>query len=300
MARQRFSSIRWLGKGGQRLALVERARDPRRERVEEGGERLRLAELRLAVADPDLDGREGQMRTDAPPDLGVLGDRAGLVEVADVALVLVPAGERVRDAAAREHPREDLRARRVEVCEALLDERRARGDGEELGQEAAERARDADGAVGAADGRVDVEAERVVAPDDVAEDLVVAPVVRRVDDPLLLPGAPGVRPGRCQPDAALRREAEEAQAGVVLPGDRVGEGRPLSRPDLDLGRDQLSGDRVRERRVRAGGILELFEPLDEVERVGIEDLELLLDPDREVLGVLEDLADAVHVEHQVR
>ena len=75
----------------QRLALVERARDPRRQRVAERGERARLAEVGLRVADPDLDRREREMRPHAPPDLRVLGDRAGLVEEADVRLPLVPA-----------------------------------------------------------------------------------------------------------------------------------------------------------------------------------------------------------------
>ena len=69
---------------GKRLALVERARDARRQRVDERGERARLGELGLRVADADLDGREREMRADAPPDLRVLGDRARLVEEADV------------------------------------------------------------------------------------------------------------------------------------------------------------------------------------------------------------------------
>ena len=139
------------------------------------------------------------MRPHAPPDLRVLGDRAGLVEEADVALPLVPAAERVGHAAAREHAREDLRARRVEPAVDALDERRARREREQLRQVRAERRADADRAVGAVDPDVDVEAERVVAPDDVAEELVVAAVVRRVDDPLLLPRAPRMRSCRGEP-----------------------------------------------------------------------------------------------------
>src|SRR5205085_7750556 len=81
----------------QRLALVERARDPRGQRVTESRERSRLRKVRLRVADPDLDGREREVRPHAPPDLRVLGDRAGLVEEADVRLPLLPAGERVGD-----------------------------------------------------------------------------------------------------------------------------------------------------------------------------------------------------------
>ena len=108
---------------GQRLALVHGARDPRREDVHERGQRLRLAELGLAVADPDLHGREREMRAHAPPELRVLCDRARVIEEADIPLVLLPAAERIRDPAARERPREDLCPRRVEVRVDAFDER---------------------------------------------------------------------------------------------------------------------------------------------------------------------------------
>src|SRR2546425_453871 len=111
----------------QRLAIVECARDPRGQRVDERGERARLRKLRLRVADAGLDGRELQVRPDAPPDLRVLGDRAGLVEEADVLLPVVPTPEPVGDAAAGEHAREHLRARGMEVREHAFDEWRARG-----------------------------------------------------------------------------------------------------------------------------------------------------------------------------
>src|SRR6478752_7536596 len=68
--------------------------------------------------------------------------------------------------------------------------------------ELAESGADADRTVGAVDADVDVLAERVVAPDDIAEHLVVEAVVRRVDDPLLLPRAPRVRAGRGEGDPA--------------------------------------------------------------------------------------------------
>src|SRR5947209_10840676 len=76
---------------GQRLALVESARKPRGEGVTERREGAGLGDARLRVADPDLDGREDEVRPDAPPDLRVLGDRARLVEEPDVRLPLVPA-----------------------------------------------------------------------------------------------------------------------------------------------------------------------------------------------------------------
>src|SRR4029079_6869019 len=106
----------------QRLSLVERAGDPRGQRVRERRKRPGVFEIGLRVADPDLDGREGEMRPDAPPDLCVLVDRTGLVEEAHEPLVVLPAPERVGDAASREHPGEDLRARRVQIGEDALDE----------------------------------------------------------------------------------------------------------------------------------------------------------------------------------
>src|SRR6266545_5320166 len=175
---------------GQRLALVDRPHDPGGERVHQRAQRARLLEVGLAVADPDLDGRKREVGPHAPPDLGVLVDGARVVEEADEALVLLPADELVGNAAAGERPGEDLRPRGVEVGVDVLHERRAGREREQLRQEVAKRVVDRDHAVEAADADVDVDAEAVVAPDDVAEDLVISPVVGRVDDPLVLPGAP--------------------------------------------------------------------------------------------------------------
>ena len=103
-------------------ALVVGAGAARRQRGRECRERLRLAELGLAVADADLDGREREMRAHAPPDLRVLGDRSGLVEEADEALVFTPRRERVRNAAAREEAGEDLCPGGVQAGVHVLDE----------------------------------------------------------------------------------------------------------------------------------------------------------------------------------
>ncbi len=59
----------------ERLAFVVGAGAAGGQRVAEGRERLRLGEVRLAVADADLDRRIREVRPDAPPDLRVLGDR---------------------------------------------------------------------------------------------------------------------------------------------------------------------------------------------------------------------------------
>ena len=96
------------------------------------------------------------------------------------------------------------------------------------------------------------------------------------------PVAPSVEPERLD-------EADELRAAV---GDRrrnVGEGLDAPGLDLDLGGDQLA------REVALGGRpgrrgLHVLEPVDEVERDGVEQRELLLDGDREVGARVEALA----------
>ena len=275
----------------ERLALVEGAGDPRGQRVHQRGERLRLAELGLSVGDPDLDGRESEMRAHAPPDLSVLRDGAGVVEKADVPLELVPAAERIRDPTPREHPREDLRARRVKAGEDPLDERRAGRVRQQVREKGAKRVGDRDRAVGALDADVDVQAEAVVAPDDVAENLVVAAVVRRVDDALLLPRAPGMRAGGAEGDVEARGQLQQLPAALGHRRGRLCEGLASSRAHLDLRGDQLADEVLRERRPLGGG-LELLEAVDEPQRLRVEDGELLLDGDREVAAGLESFPSA--------
>ena len=134
------------------------------------------------------------MRAHAPPDLRVLVDRAGLVEQAHVGVELRPGAVGVGDAATREHAGEDLGAGGVQPAVHALDERRARRQREQVRQEHAQSVVHGDRAVGAGDPHVQVEPEGVVAPDHVAKQLVVPAVVRRVDDPLVLPAAPGCAP----------------------------------------------------------------------------------------------------------
>ena len=69
-------------------------------------------------------------------------------------------------------------------------------------------------AIGAVDADVHVQPEGVVAPDDVAEELVVAAVVRRVDDALLLPRAPRMRAGGRESDAERLASARAAGRGA--------------------------------------------------------------------------------------
>ena len=53
------------------------------ERLEERGDRDDVLEPRHGVADAHLDRAEARVRTDVPPDVRVVGDAAGALELAD-------------------------------------------------------------------------------------------------------------------------------------------------------------------------------------------------------------------------
>src|SRR5207302_7075513 len=74
---------------------------------------------------------------------------------------------------------------------------------------------DGDRTVSPADPDVHVQAERVVAPDDVAQELVVAAVVRRVDHPLVLPWAPRMRAGAAERDPERIRQLAQLRTALA-------------------------------------------------------------------------------------
>jgi hypothetical protein len=89
----------------------------------------------------------------------------------------------------------------MQVRQHAFHEGRAGRERQQLRQEVPQCTRDLDRAVRAVDPDVHVKAKGVVPPDDVAKELVVAAVMRRVDDALVLPAAPRMRPGRRETDA---------------------------------------------------------------------------------------------------
>ena len=164
----------------------------------------------------------------------------------------------------------------------LLDERRAGREREQLGQVAPHRVADRDRAVAALDADVDVQAEGVVAPDHVLQQLVVPAVVRRVDDPLVLPAAPT---GACRSRRAARPARARARAAArgARPIFAAASPKSAHLPVRTSTSDAISsptrcGSSVGAARRR----LEVLEAVDQLERAGVEDRELLLDREREV------------------
>ena len=109
---------------------------------------------------------------------------------------------------------------------------------------------------------MDVQAEGVVAPDDVTEQLIVRAVVRRVDDPLLLPGTPGMGADRGERDPEAARELVELCAPLADLRGRLGEAVAAARANFDLGGNQLADEVLFEGR-SLGGRLQLLEAVRE-------------------------------------
>ena len=172
------------------------------ERLVVGGERDGVLDARDRVADPQLDRAEPRVEADVPPDVRVVGDAAGALELADqlreLLVALEPRGTPERGKAEKTICREE-RARRL-----AAPERRAGRERQELRQVDQEPVRDVDRLVGVVDRRVHVHAEDQLAPCDVLHlvDELAVPVLGR--DPLPLEEAEGVRSRRGEA-AALRR-----------------------------------------------------------------------------------------------
>ena len=93
--------------------------------------------------------------------------------------------------------------------------------------------------------------------------------------------AQGCVPGRAEEEPHRLDERLELRAPLGHGGGNVGERLLLARPHLHLGGDQLADEVLLERRP-ARGRLDVLEAVREIERLRIEDRELLLDGDREV------------------
>ena len=216
------------------LALVEGARDARDERStrrppEPGRRRARAGRRRSGAPRSGTPGAGGRSTRSACARRSTRCRREGARSV------------RTRPSSRRRRERRSAGNIRVKICVRVewrcvyrpSTERRARGQREQLGQVAAN-ASHGDGPIGAVNADVDVDPERVVAPRDVAQALLHAPVVRRVDDRLLLPGAPGMRSGRAERGVEASGELDELAAALGHRGGRLRERLAAARAHLHL------------------------------------------------------------------
>ncbi len=148
---------------------------------------------------------------------------------------------------------------------------------------------------------MDVEAERVVAPGDVLQPVLDPVVVRGVDHRLLAVVGPRVRAGRAELGVVGGGQREEPAPPRALPREGVAEVRARPRDDLDLRGDQLARDVLAEPGDRSRArVAQLLEAGREVERLGVEDRELLLEPDGEIGGHRERLHGAGEIDRRHR
>ena len=281
---------------GAPLVLRDQGDRLRRQRAlgrmalgERGGERLGQRDERgdciqacLAVADPDLDRAEPRVRADVPPDVRVVLEAVRADPALDEELVLVPRGERRRQAAARERV-EDLAPGRRKARVAAEPVRRVRGEREQLGEPRAQRVRSVDRLVGALHADVDVKAEDQLALGHPLHRVDQVAVALLLGDVLVLVTRERVRAGRGDQGVPLPRRIAQPRAERTRLVDRRGGARVDVRRDLDRRLEELRLDPL----VRARGLGHLVEARDELVAVRGEQHELLLDSEAERVAVAE-------------
>ncbi len=218
------------------------------------------------------------MRPDVPPDVRVVRDAAGPLELTHDRRVVLVVAEARRRAGAGERREHDLPARR-QPRRLTTPERRARREREQRRELRQQAVHHLDRLVGVVDRDVDVHPEDQLAPRDVLElvDERVVAVLRR--DPLALEQAERMRPGRADAEALLARDVADVGAERRELAHHVGRrpahgGRDLEHRLHQL-RVELPGELVALDRVQDG-----LDVLDEVEARRVEEHVLLLDAER--------------------
>ena len=153
---------------GDLLARVVALAELLDERLAVRGDRDGVLDARDRVADPDLDRAEARVQADVPPDVRVVGDAAGPLELADDLRVVGVVAEARRRARARERGEDHLPARR-EPGRLAAPERRARRQREQRREVREQAVHDLDRLLGVVDGDVDVHPEDQLAARDVLE-----------------------------------------------------------------------------------------------------------------------------------
>src|SRR2546430_6267507 len=259
------------------LVLPAKDHELRADGLNERGEAEGLLDTRGRIADAELDRGEERVRTQIPPDLPAIVDRGRLHQKLDEVLVLVVAREVRRDPGAREAAPDDL-AVRLQPGVAREPERRRRRDREEVWKEIARLVHHLDPRLAIRDADVHVKAKDEELADHVLQ-LVLKDFVSLVLGYLLvLPVREGMRPSRGdpEPDRLKERRERAAQGGDLIAS--LGDVRADLRAGLDdrlhhLGLDLFPEPWPRRGKERLARAFELS--------LGVDDLELLFDADRQ-------------------
>src|SRR5215472_8927477 len=278
--------------GGDLLAVVGELGVVLDERLAVGGDRDHVLEPGHRIADPDLHGAEPRVEANVPPDVRVVLDAAGLLELVHDLRVLRVVVEPWRRPGAREGG-EDHVAGGAESGRLTAPERRARRERHEFREVRDQSVDDLDRLLGVVDGDMDVQPEDQLAPRDVLHLVDHRPVAVLGRDPLPLEEREGMRSGRAHSQPLLARDVRDVapDAQELLPHSRrrVADGRRhlehgLHQLGVDPRLELVAGDRGEHR----------VDVLDEIEGLAVEEHVLLLDSERvrvaRAEGVVEDAA----------
>ena len=225
-------------------------------RLDQGGDRGGVGELRLRVHDPHLDGAEARLRPHVPPEEGRLGHRVAADQHVDRLDVLGVVGEVAGDADPGEGL-EERRPRRGEAGVAALPEGRVDRERQQQRDVGAEAVGGVDRRLGVGHADVDVEAEGRLAPGQLAHRAVDELVALAGRDDDLLPDREGVGAGAGGPHRERPQDRVELAAQRRQLLDRVGD------PGVDAGLDLqrravgLRGEAVAAARGRRGRTLSI-------------------------------------------
>ena len=248
------------------------------ERLAVRGDRDGILEPRGGVADAHLDRPPLRVRADVPPDVRVVGDAPGPLELSDDRRVVLVVAEARRRPRAGEGREDDLAAR-GEARRLSAPERRARREREQGGEVREQAVHDLDRLVGIVDRDVDVHPEDQLAPRDVLElvDQRVVAVLRR--DALSLEEAERMRAGRPDAQPLAARDVADVAAQRRQLVHHVARRPTHRRRDLEHRLHQLGVEAAREL-VALDRVEHHLDVLDEVEALRVEEHVLLLDAQR--------------------
>ena len=249
------------------------------ERLAVRGDRDDVLEPGHRVADADLDRPEPRVETDVPPDVRVVGDAAGALELADERREVVVRVEARRHARARER-REDHLPRRLEPRRLASPERRARRQRQQVGEVHLQSVHDRDRLVGAVDCGMHVHAEDQLAARDVLQLVDERAVAVLGGDALALEEAERVRSGRGEAAALFAGDLGDVRAEHAQMVCNLSRRPAHRRRDLEHRLHQLRIDARLELGVVADAREHRVDVLHEIPRLGIEEHVLLLDAQR--------------------
>ena len=262
------------GVARQPLAGIEVLTQLAHQALNESGQPEGVLDAGLGIHHPDLDRPEVGVRSHVVPEVGVVLDHARLHHELDPALVVLPVLVGGRNPHPGKRP-EDRGPGGGHAGLVRAPERGVRRQPQQHRHVDPHPIGDVDRLVGIVDPHVHVNSEDQLLTGHEAKRRDQVAVARASHDPLVLPLRKGVRPGGCDRHALAGGPPRDlaAKRPQLLSG--FGGIRAWVCGDLEHRLHQLRLDLATGRWLE-----ECLDRVDQLERIGVEDHQLLLDPDR--------------------